>query len=338
MDYAFMMDEEPRFMLRVPFIGVGAELEILPYFTLMAQAGQILTRIEQTQHIEYRAELRWYSGSRKKGYRNMSGNYFGAGWNKVVLGYPWNDNSYSSNFTDIYARWGMQRRAFGSGLIDLGMQGGFRFGDEKQLNSGEVVSNKYRSIVLSTNSIIGFGFVFNSEKNIDWKRICPITKCNEIEQFMVKANIANLFQYEYRMSGSGSHIIDFNPKIAVEYKLFKSSWSVNAGIDFIGKFTFSEEEKPGISSEYASSIESRWYYNLRSRMLSGKTGNGFSANYLSGGVRNFNNQSLLPFITTGIQRTLGNHLYFDGKIGFAMEDNNNYNPYLMGDLQVGFRF
>ena len=84
LEYAFMMHEETRFMLRLPAVGVGAEVEVLPYFTLLAQAQFVSSLDWYYYYIDLvtTAEARWYYGSKKKGVRNMSGNYVSLGYQR----------------------------------------------------------------------------------------------------------------------------------------------------------------------------------------------------------------------------------------------------------------
>ena len=93
-----------------------------------------------------------------------------------------------------------------------------------------------------------------------------------------------------------------------------------------------------------------YYYNLKNRIIAGKSGNGFSANYVSGGVyRTYNSWNLdrKPYfynealtLTTGAQRTFSNHLYFDVELGLAYGTRGEgiHNTSLFGDMQVGIKF
>lgn len=89
--------------------------------------------------------------------------------------------------------------------------------------------------------------------------------------------------------------------------------------------------------------------------MKGKTGNGLSANYVAGGWRFYEQRfdgetsfnPSFPFIATGIQRTLGDHFYFDVKMGpgldpkvFTGSERPRYKRYeeWIFDFQVGFRF
>ncbi len=340
LEYAFMMHEETKFMLRVPVFGVGAELEVLPYVTLIGHS-QLLVGDYYDYNTGFTGEARYYYGSKKKGVRNMSGNYAALAF-QHQSDFPSNLNADAKLF---YTRWGMQRRFLGSGLIDLGVNLGYKKID--YYNSDENSSVGDERIFFQTTGTIGLGFVFNNEKTLNQDRLCPVVKCFERETFLLKINTLNLLSLQYSDMRKQS-TISVNPQIGVEQKLFSSPFSIGTNLK-LNYYWFHSNSNKSFTSSYSElfgRIQARYYYNLKNRIQKGKSGNGLSANYLSGGVYQgftaLNDPLKLTdygiTFTTGIQRTFSEHLYFDVELGGAYEFRNSKGFFPYGALQVGIKF
>ncbi len=181
------MHEETRFMLRLPMVGLGLEVELLPYFTFMAQAEigyrNMIYSISGDNRLE--AELRYYYGSKKTGVRNMSGNYFAAGIsNKTLSVLPVQEIEHSG--VGYYAKWGIQRRYLGNGLIDISLI----IGHEEQ--PFQFYTSDRPGYFFETNASLGFGLVFGQRAALDRDRLCPVLKCFEKESWLFKVNVANI--------------------------------------------------------------------------------------------------------------------------------------------------
>ena len=348
LEYAFMMHEETKFMLRLPVLGLGAEVEVLPYFTLMAEA-RFLMGINYNYYIyefgsfndnySITGEARYYYGSRKKGINNMSGNYFGLGYNFQESAYVFG----APNLNQFYAKWGVQRRFLGAALIDFGINLGYE--RYKRFWDTSLIAER---VFLQTVGTLGFGIVFKNEKKLDKDRLCPVLKCYDREIFLLKINTLNLVNAVYSISDELS-AFRINPQIAVEQKLLNSPFSIAASLELLYGWRYRNGDKVRTNpfSEIYGRIQSRYYYNLKSRILKGKSGNGFSANYVSGGFyEGYNtgfNQPLAVSdygitLTTGIQRTFSKHFYFDAELGGAYDLRNDEGLFLYGDVQVGIKF
>lgn len=321
LEYAFMMHEETKFMLRVPVMGVGAEIEIFPYFTWMAQAYYPMFQLSSaTSFPDINSEFRYYFSSRKLGVRNMSGNYLAAGFKFKE----------ESNFdTEIpgyayYAKWGMQRRILGNGLADIGIIAGF--------SSGQYEGQSAFGLFIKSPISLGFGFVFGERANLDRNRLCPVVKCHDVERFLLKVNFTDLINYHFLNVSEGQHhSLALKPNVSAEIKILESPFSFNLDLLLtlfelkVDRFDYqrhvSEYDIEGMAGV-------RWYYNMSRRMRLGKGGNGLSGNYLSGGLGSYYrpthyetntrvgfHETLFPFVSTGIQRTLGKRVYFDLNIG-----------------------
>jgi len=336
------MHEETKFMLRVPAFGVGAEVEVLPYVTLMGQGDFVIHPNYSYTYFLLSANARWYYSSKKKGVRNMSGNYIAIGTNADSYN-PLQTEKFSK--LRLYARWGVQRRFLGAGLIDLGLNLGY----EKHYSN--VAGNTYVSeqVFLKSTGTIGLGLVFNNEKDLDKDKLCPVLKCYERETFLLKINTMNLLSLEYADFFNRS-IVLLTPQVSLEQKLFNSPFSIGANFKLQYEWVHTDNADFYYNQTYLTyfaRINTRYYYNLKSRILKGKSGNGFSANYFSVGLMKFNEQEYEPnlkieknsiTLTTGIQRTFSEHFYFDLEIGGAIDLESARHSSFFGDVQVGIKF
>ncbi len=342
LEYAFMMHEETKFMLRVPIIGIGAEVETLPYLTLMGQFHYRNNHISDGYQFNLNAEMHYYYGSREKGVRNMSGNYIALGYEDRGIFSKIDDKSY-------YARWGIQRRFIDYGLIDMGVNVGYYSAPRYNYDTQGI--RKENGFFIQSTAQVGLGLVFGESKLMDQDKLCPVLKCFEKESFLFKIKTTNLFT-AYRSANNNYNEVIIEPGLGIEQKLFDLPLSIGTDLGlFYSWRTDNINKDKYASANYGSLIgrlHARYYYNLKNRVRKGKSGNGLSANYISGGIYEFfsigeskiSSEWTGYFLTTGIQRTFSDHFYFDVEIGF---EQNRYNydkisPVLYGNLQLGIKF
>ena len=343
LEYAFMMHEETKFMLRFSAIAVGAEVELLPYLTLLGQLYIRNNGFYRGSSYVLASEMRYYYGSKKKGIRNMSGNYF-------AIGYETPDflrDNYNEDF--YYGRWGIQRRFIGYGLIDMGINAGFT--SQKIHNSRNDYTYFRNALQIQTTAQVGLGYVFGKQKVLDKEKLCPVIKCYEKETFLLKIKTSSFFSL-YKSLSNGENWVLIDPKIAVEQKLF--NWPVSIGVDlglnyiwFTNAAKHRYDEDSHSEGSLSGRFQTRYYYNLKNRIRKGKSGNGLSANYVSAGVYESSsiiNESINRYwagytISTGIQRTFSDHFYFDVEIGLQAGEYR-YSSYgdVFGDIQLGIKF
>ena len=344
LEYAFMMHEETKFMLRMPVVGIGAEVEVLPYFTMM---GELLIRkhlFDPQYYPTLNAEMRYYYGSKKKGVRNMSGNYLALGYNNPCVVTEQNEQYY-------YARWGLQRRFIGKGLIDIGINAGY----SSYSKNNEYTNAPYTrsAVFIQSTALVGLGLVFGYEKTLDTEKLCSVVKCYQKETFLLKINTTDLFSV-YHSTTERYNEVRLRPKIAVEQKVFNLPVSIGAdfGLEYASQTSNKEHSymRDANSSVFTARFQGRYYYNLKSRIRKGKCGAGLSANYIAYGYNteyiSFNNNGFGSrgsgyTISTGIQRTFSDHFYFDIEMGYQ-NGSSSYNPSLdfnfFGDIQLGIKF
>ncbi|GAA4413983.1 hypothetical protein GCM10023187_42890 [Nibrella viscosa] len=100
---------------------------------------------------------------------------------------------------------------------------------------------------------------------------------------------------------------------------FKISPSFSAGINF----TFRNYYLQGFRRDYAASVQTRWYYDMRRRIDEGKSSNNFTGNYI-GAVYEyspaFNQTRVRMGIEYGIQRRFLNRGFFDFGVGLFSQN------------------
>ncbi len=359
-EYAFMMNEETSWMFKIDFpatfdfnqIKLGIEKRIAPGFSLNLDIEFYSNSKNQYEKfsserfsgLNASLESRWYYRMNKRVKqlnvaRNMSDNYLALGFE---YGYQFNTYPYIFSTLDLYAKWGVQRRFLKYGHVDFGVKAS--------------IDLLYGRHVFTFNNFIDVGFAFTKDKyKIDRNILCPVLKCYVGDKFIIKSNLSNTFG---TLLSKVAISIGFHPHIAFERKISHSSFSVNfalrPGINY-HLINFNGSKSDYWSYSVNTLLEGRWYYNLKRRMLKGKSGNGLSANYLAiGGELHYENKyyysfdSFYPdyvapklYIVTGWQRLFGKHLYYDLNIGIGYkfktknEDAGIAWPF---NIAVGYRF
>ncbi|MCF8405704.1 MAG: hypothetical protein K9H58_17290 [Bacteroidales bacterium] len=350
LEYAFMMHEETSWLLKlnstvnfgygrgVGMIKIGAEKRISPSFTVDADftySSYGFTTVILGGSIEGR----WYYRLNKrirnnKLARSMSDNYFALGVSQAQTRVKYNENNESFDYTSVYAKWGLQRRFLKYGHADFGLRMNYVFG---------TTESNSPSFAIST--FVDLGLSYTKDKlPLNHDKLCAILNCYKSHKFIIKSNLTGLFSLSL---SDQINSISLTPHLAFEYKVGKTPFSINAEIQ--GGLSYTEYDRTMTSSYYAPgydagtgyirnwqanmALEARYYYNLKRRMLNGKTGNSLSANYIGGGAAFIYNeppysyeQSFDPsyYVVAGWQRLIGKHLYFDVQLGLEYRDKTAY--------------
>jgi hypothetical protein len=177
------------------------------------------------------------------------------------------------------------------------------------------------------------------KQKLDFDRLCPVLRCHAADKFLLKTNLVDIINLSYlQKTLTGS----FTPNISVEIKLGTSPFSINSKLSC--GFIYSKPKNYEIYTFNIAprvQVEGRWYYNLNQRILRGKSGNGLSANYIAlGGIYNGIFRTIKEYgtgdkykgntifsgiiLSTGIQRLISEHLYFDVNVGFGYGIEKNY--------------
>lgn len=366
LDYAFMMHEETSWLLKGgiifenPFNGritfkLGFEKRIAKSFTLNLLVNNIVyEEIPDYPYpikggIQSSLESRWYyrlNNRIKKNEvaKNMSDNYFafGLGYTHLFL----NNNLETSEELDnksisLFLKWGVQRRFLKWGHADIGIKAGL---------SNNLNNYFSPSFLFTTYVDLGLGITKDKYK-LNREKLCPVLKCFEAENYAFKSNLSSLFTFSFYKQGLH---LSLAPHIAYERKIGKSPFSINTELLVIfgyEKFNIDYQENTykGDNFHWRSSLdlEGRWYYNLKRRILKGKTGNGLSASYLAAGGRytyykssKYAEGSFTPsvYVVTGWQRLFSEHMYYDINVG--LEYDADVYDYIIGVFQfaLGYKF
>ena len=372
MEYAFMFHEETPWMAKgsvaqtsgfYGLLQLGFEHRIKGAFTISVDANFLSEGTART----FTSSLRYYYNmSNRKSENgipfNLSGNYISAGTN-LLFTKRYEAPSYrqigkefslleNTNLQPTYfVQWGMQRRYLKSAYIDIGLRASMNrqnrwFG--------------YNNFFLSSTTEMGFAFARDKSK-LKTDKLCSVIKCQEEHLSMLRLNTSRLFFANFNKYFGN---VRFNPEISYERKIKKSSFSINQNLVLVSIYNkTAKADYFGLAGSY--NVETRYYYNLQRRIRKGKSGNGFSANYIAVGMYNSINQQRINFyfysslmppdytvgqlnISTGIQRFIGERFYFDIGLGYlpkGISFSTNYLDEFYGNVgnfnlynKVGYRF
>jgi len=365
-EYAFMMHEETSWLFKIDFpvnyrifrVKLGFEKKIAPSFSLdfNVELYSVSMNLDDVISSEYSngfnisVESRWYYRMNKrvreeKVARNMSDNYLALGLH-YRQPFPISESGFRG--INLYAKWGFQRRFLKLGHVDFGVKASVT----------SLFEDEYKTS-FSLIEFVDVGLAFTKDEyKLDREKLCPILKCYDADKFIIKSNLSGLLS----LIIDEDITINLGPHIAFERKIGKSAFSVNAELRLYVNYETrnSLQKEPIWGYGYEAMLEGRWYYNLKHRMLRGKSGNGLSANYIATGFNNsfysqvyasdlrYNYLTNQLSISTGIQRLYSRHMYFDVSLGFgfnleqdnylSVKDYLEYGVDLYNRFALGYRF
>ncbi len=353
MEYAFMMHEQTSWLVKIGvitksfgmenFYYAGFEKRIAPSFTLNFSVDYGIYKEDLESGFQFSLESRWYYRLNKRikerqTARNMSDNYIALGLSYTLFTDKHRD---VENYYSFYAKWGMQRRFLKYGYVDFSIKTGLGI---------PVVENSSKPFfTFSTNTNLGIAFTKDQYK-LNREKLCPVLKCYSSEKYTFKTNLNGLLYLSYTHARKSLY---FTPSLSFERKIGHSPFSINTTL--ITFFNYRGDTRYDLKwTSYGAelSLESRWYYNLRRRILKGKTGNGLSANYIAlGGAYRYNHShennmvynDFAPsiYLVTGWQRLYSKHIYTDINFGIGYRfKSQNYNGQMLYPIKlgVGYRF
>ncbi|MBN2174434.1 MAG: hypothetical protein JW731_09890 [Bacteroidales bacterium] len=370
LDYAFMMHEETSWLLK-GFIStdpryddrlhlkVAFEKRITPVFTLNFSAdnssSDLFLWAPENDVFKLSMDTRWYYSQNKKVNqskvaRSMSDNYISLGLEYIHFYEYYPEHfDYDQNYFSINSKWGLQRRLLKHGIVDIGFKTGIVFG-----------AQNYSTPSFTFNTYIDLGLALTKDKyTLDREKLCPVLRCYESQKYLLKTDFSQLINFSFLQKDI---YFEISPKIAFEYKIGSSPFSLNTELG--GGFMFYNHKNPSNQKGFTQSIlhneyknwriyielESRWYYNLHRRILKGKSGNGLSASYIAiGGSYKYFKENWVPegyyypkaYVVGGWQRLFTKHLYFDIQLGFEQTFQTEYtqgglDPRIK--ITLGYRF
>ncbi len=369
MEYAFMLHEKTNWLLKANLLiqtenretvrfKLSFEKKIAKAFSLDAAISYNGSGLDADYFhgSEFSLESRWYYKSRKNKQSktaNLSGAYFalGASYNKTKS--STDSQGIHSDYSSIpvFAKWGLQRRFLKRGYVDFGVRTG-----------ANISLTDWAPTSFFLGTYVDAGLAFTRDKQeLDFDKLCPVLRCHASDRFLLKTNLVDIISLGFVRK---TFIGTIRPNIAAEVKLGESPFSINTNLSCGLTFSASWDHAYTFAIEPKLLVEGRWYYNLKRRILNGKTGNGLSANYISigglyqgeyqtvvGGPYNydFNKEFFGARLSTGIQRAISKHLYFDVNIGVgygkgheydeANDATTNQNKFIFDfGIAIGYRF
>lgn len=371
-------------------VEVGVEYKLSPVASIGAYYGMklgyqstddFLDEGEWLYSSSLAVEGRWYHDIKKRIRSGHSANNFGGRYlaleasllnnstviSPIIINKLWKQGRLS-------LRYGLQHRFLRNGYFDVSI--------------GVGISDQYGIIklpkIFSTDQRVAVGLAAFAPKPKMLNPItgvCDVLHCQDELYNMFKINLLNVLSFQ---SDGSNHNFDLQPNIAFERKIGRSPFSVE--LDLVAAFNSSKYIYYNIFDRYSARYTSakwnatgelRWYYNMRKRILKGRSGNNLSGTFIGlqlnrnnlikslvsiefDGPNSITNRQVIGDYWTGnfvwgIQQRLFSHGFIQFKIGAGSTFGGNNYIYreqnkqfvkigrenelnIIADLKVGFAF
>jgi len=314
---------------------------------------------------------RWYYQMAKRVREGSSANNFSGNYLGLQIAYT----NYGSNLGGQEARlaseqfamalrWGWQRRLFREGFAEFSVglgarhSSGFEQATLSQRSGWDFYANTQFSLGLAT---------FRPKVEKRDVSYCDALRCFRDEAQMVKVDLYNLLRIADKDNLRGT------ASLAIERKLGQSPFSV----ELLGYVRARQEVATEYASEYDFSgwgfgghVQPRFYFNLKKRIATGKSGNNLSGPYIAlqtafgrdfekytevagDNVRDFDGTTVYWNIgpLCGVQYRFFKNGFIDANVGFAagperqdgIRDGSNYSfeetsARFISNLRIGLAF
>ncbi len=269
-------------------LGIGAEYKISPAFSVGAYyqmllgyqpASEFLSKGGWLYSASVAVEGRWYHDMKKRIKEGRSANNFGGRY--LGLEGTWsNNNQLTDNWDDkrVALRYGLQQRFLRNGYFDISIGAG--------VSQGSPILK--RSTYFSTDQRVSVGlaaFLPKFRNTAQNGNLCDVLNCQDEQYNMWKVNVFDVVAFR---SNGIVYNLELRPNVAYEQKLGRSPFSVELAVDAVfntGKYRYyylldqKEYSNRITSATWDATGELRWYYNMRKRMLNGKSGNNLSGTF-----------------------------------------------------------
>jgi hypothetical protein len=235
-----------------------------------------------------RIEPRWYYNMPRRiragqSANNVSGNYIGLDYQT----YRQKDetrnraDSYMRyQFQVISLRYGIQRRLFRYGFIDMSVGAGYHKTNYEAKSGNITGSQPNDGIFLETKVAAGLAFGAPRTPKSDVV-MCDVLRCFQEEKHMWKISLEKAF----RINQDGSFS---NPRVSYEQKLGASPFSIETEAEvFLATFRYIGEGLDVRKYGAGINVQPRWYFLQKRRIAKGKSGNNLSGLFtgIMGGYR-----------------------------------------------------
>ncbi len=303
---------------------------------------------------------RWYFQMKKRiasgaSANNLSGNYVGLGWSYA---HERGTESYRNDQHTFGLKYGIQRRIFGRGFIDIQIGPQFTFGEFKyKRQNGDIRTEKNDYWLLASQVKLGF-VLGQSNLSREAEKRCDVFQCFEERKGMFKLDLLNALNMYFDTDQSVIGTVN----LAYEFKV-APAWSINN--EFNLTYFFKTNNFPSGDNLFLSlglTTQARYYYDLKKRIAQGKSSNNLTGNYVALQAKT---SDFLDVITGGndfliilspiwgLQRAIFEKGFIDYSLGFNLLSTNadqwdlenrtligseGFNLRLISQLRIGFKF
>ena len=355
---AFMIDKETKYLIKID--PIGFERKISNAFSINAAFSPSYSGSEGLQSF-VSTELRYYYKLSKlikegKQANNLSSEYFSAGLD--YDGGLFGNSGVRLSSYDYNISWGSQRRFLNYGYIDYGVKLGY---ESYRYDLTDFGGTSYNAKLVRLSTKTAVGIAFGKKYKIKDVVRCPIFKCHLDRKSTFKLDFNKVFDLAYGTNSETNNnyqfIANINPNISYEHKIGASSFSINQELDFLLGFSsrISNHNPTSGFSKYslAYTVSLRYYFQLKSNIRKGKSGNILSGVYWFGGASFNYGDSKLPLfdvnsgievskhnyinmpVGIGYQKTLLNDFYYDFQIENKIRVDEKIRPNISSDHRVG---
>lgn len=285
----FGNDLQPANSLSGTPLVIGAEYKLSPAFSIGAYYGIRLGYQPATQFLEkggwlYSSSLavegRWYHNMKKRMNDGRGANNFGGGYLALEASIL-NNNPTTETWDDrrIALRYGLQQRLLRHGYFDLSVGAGVTKGSPIFRNSTFFITDQRVAVGLAA-------FLPKVKTSTANGNLCEVLHCQDEQSKMLKINVFDVV--DFRSNGI-VYNLDLRPSIAYEQKIGRSPFSleIDLGASFsngkIQYYTWMDQRYNSIryaTARWNATGELRWYYNMRKRILDGRSGNNLSGGFI----------------------------------------------------------
>lgn len=235
---------------------------------------------------------------------NVSGNYV-----SLEATFPFNNKWQPAYGNSLAARFGIQRRLFKAFYFDVSAGAGV----QDNRNGNAVFGAGDYVFFFSPRILGGIGLVRPGASSVRQGAACDVLGCYQEENRMFKIDLANAL----RMTNLNA--LSTAIHVAAEQKIGSSPFSMeaNAGVSAWRRHAYHNNGSDNDQQALHAGVEGRWYFSLKRRIATGKSGNNLQGFYVAAAVN-----SLWFFTQSSSKqseyeyRTRGREIYLQPKIGF----------------------
>jgi hypothetical protein len=253
----------------------GVEYKISPAFSVGAYYGMRLGRQGDggwLHPLSLAVEGRWYHDMKKRISAGRSANNFGGKYLALEAGIV-NSPEAAESWDErrIALRYGLQQRFMRNGYFDVSIGAGIS-------NPSPI----FRSSTFSIDQRVSVGlaaFLPRPKTTTASSDLCEVLHCQDEQYSMLKIDVFDIFRF---WSNGDNFFFSLRPNIAYEQKIGRSPFSVEldlaARYDRVRYPTFTDIRFA--SAYWNATGEVKWYYNMRKRILNGRSGNNLSGAFI----------------------------------------------------------